>query len=49
MLFINYMINAGGMSLAVGMTVGHSQMLCMSEFSDDKLLPAIDQYKVSSS
>ncbi len=48
LLFINYMINAGGMVWALGATGGHAQIYVMSEFSDDMLLDAIDKVKVIS-
>ena len=41
------MINAGGMLWAVLFTTGHGQITCMSDFSDEKLLPAIHQVRVS--
>jgi len=44
-VFINYMINAGGMLWAVLFTTGHGQITCMSDFSDEKLLPAIHQVR----
>ena len=48
LLFINYMINAGGMVWALSATGGHAQIYVMSEFSDDMLLDAIDKVKVIS-
>ena len=46
-LFINYMINSGGMNLALGSTLSAAEIYCLSDFSDDKLLPAIHQIKVT--
>ncbi len=46
LLFINYMINAGGMVWALSATGGHAQIYVMSAFSDDMLLEAIDKVKV---
>ena len=45
-LFINNMINSGGMSVNIATTVSHAQIHTMSAFSDDGFLAAIDQYKV---
>ncbi len=45
-LFINLMINAGGMGVALFSTVGHGHALVMSDLSDDNLLQAIHQHKV---
>jgi len=46
-LFINYMINSGGMNMALGSTLSAAEIYCLSDFSDDKLLPAIHQVKVT--
>lgn len=45
-LFINLMINAGGMATALAGTVSHAQLFCISDYSDANLLEAIDQVKV---
>ena len=44
-LFINLMINSGGMTIALLSTVGHSQAFTMSNLNDENLLKAIDTVK----
>ena len=40
-LFINLMINSGGMGVALMSTVGHGHGTCLSNLSDDNLIQAI--------
>lgn len=45
-LFVNNMNNTGGLSTAVGSSLCHFDLYCMSDFSEEKLLDAIDRVKV---
>jgi hypothetical protein len=40
------MNNTGGLSQAVGSSLCHFDLYCMSDFSEEKLLDAIDRVKV---
>jgi 4-coumarate--CoA ligase len=40
------MNNTGGLSTAVGSSLCHFDLYCMSDFSEEKLLAAIDRVKV---
>ncbi|EFX78399.1 hypothetical protein DAPPUDRAFT_320529 [Daphnia pulex] len=44
-LFVNNMNNTGGLSTAVGSSLCHFDLYCMSDFSEEKLLDAIDRVK----
>ncbi|XP_046459255.1 4-coumarate--CoA ligase-like isoform X1 [Daphnia pulex] len=44
-LFVNNMNNTGGLSTAVGSSLCHFDLYCMSDFSEEKLLAAIDRVK----
>jgi hypothetical protein len=45
-LFVNNMNNTGGLSTAVGSSLCHFDLYCMSNFSEENLLAAIDRVKV---
>ncbi len=45
-LFINLMVNSGGMSTALLTSLQFANMYCISDLSDDNLLAAIDRVKV---
>lgn len=45
-LFVNNMNNTGGLSTAVGSTTCHFELYCISNFSEENLLSAIDSVKV---
>lgn len=47
-MFINLMMNAGGMLNALLMTTLGADIYCMSDCNDDNLLVAIDKVKVNS-
>ncbi|XP_046656300.1 4-coumarate--CoA ligase 1-like [Daphnia pulicaria] len=44
-LFVNPMNNTYGLSLLLGMTLGCRDIYCLSDFSEDNLLSAIQQFK----
>nr|CAH0112561.1 unnamed protein product [Daphnia galeata] len=44
-LFVNNMNNTGGLSTAVGSSLCHFDLYCMSNFSEENLLAAIDRVK----
>ena len=45
-VYINLMINSGGMSLTTIMTLGHGELNVITKASDEALLEAIDKIKV---
>ncbi|XP_045026150.1 4-coumarate--CoA ligase 3 isoform X2 [Daphnia magna] len=44
-LFVNNMNNTGGLSTAIGSTTCHFELYCISNFSEENLLSAIDSVK----
>lgn len=48
-LFVNPMNNTGGFSMAMSTSLAHFDLYCMSEFTEENLLLAIDRIQVSRS
>lgn len=45
-LFVNGLNNTAGLSLALGLSLGHMDIYCMSSFNEEALLSNITKYKV---
>lgn len=45
-LFINPMVNSGGMTMTAMFSVAHAELYVVSKWSDEALLEAIDSVKV---
>ena len=46
-LLVNPMNNTAGLSLTMGLSLGHMDVYCLSNFSEENLLASIDRYQVS--